>query len=338
VHRLLALALTCLGLPALADAVDLSITRTVKKGQLPSVQVQIQEPIAGFRLNLTRSDGKTLEFKGGGRPGTVRTLSLEQPEGHFGWSGTLTVNFPNASVGELPLTFETDVVGPLKLELDVKRDVDFAHRRITFKLTRPAGKAELMVLMDTGERAFDGEVPFAKEAAGTPLEVTWPEAKGQVMRVELKVYDVDGFFQGVEVTQWEVDIPHEEVTFDSGKAFVRADQVAKLEASYGLIADAVTKYGRLADIKLYLAGHTDTVGPTAANRTLSLARAKAIAQYFRKRGLTLPLFYEGFGEEALAVPTADEVDEARNRRAEYIIAIEAPAPRNTAVVPQWHRL
>ena len=37
--------------------------------------------------------------------------------------------------------------------------------------------------------------------------------------------------------------------------------------------------------------------------------------------------YEGFGEEALKVATADQTDEPRNRRADYVLgAATAPPP------------
>ena len=56
----------------------------------------------------------------------------------------------------------------------------------------------------------------------------------------------------------------------------------------------------------------------------SLNRARAIAGYFRSHGLNLPMFYQGFGETRLAVKTPDNKAEPANRRAEYILALNAP--------------
>ena len=72
-------------------------------------------------------------------------------------------------------------------------------------------------------------------------------------------------------------------------------------------------------------GHTDSVGDPASNRKLSFNRAKAIAGYFRARGLSLPIYYVGMGEDAPAVDAPDETDEPRNRRAQYIVSVDAPA-------------
>ena len=336
--RLLLLCLTLSPLCALADAVRVSLQPKASVGKgLPALQVHIEEPIAGFELKLKRSDGQEVKVKGGGQPGVTRTLSLEQPEGRFHYEGELVVRFPNAEEASLPLSFDAELLGPLRMTL-VPRDVDVPGRKLRFSLSRPASRVKVTVLMDTGKTAFDGEVPFDGAPAGKPLEVTWPAAEGKVLRISLKAFDTSEFYTGVDLFPWQVDIPHEEVNFASGRADVPAAERRKLDASHTLIADAVTRYGRFAELRLYILGHTDTVGDTDSNRKLSLERARSIAAYLRKRGLKLPIFYEGFGEQSPRVATQDETDEAANRRAEYILAIEPPALASTPFPPQWRKL
>lgn len=324
---------------AQADAVELSVTNRTMVGKgLPNVQVHILEPIAGFRLQLVRDDGKKLDVKGGGRPGVTRTIDLPQAEGVASWKGELTINLPKGETATMPLEFETQLVGTLKFIFDKDKDVDLPARKVTFKLNQPADRATVRVMMDTGRYAFDGDIPFDNAAPGTPLTVTWPEAKGQVMKIFIRAYSSAGLYDGVELTPWQIDIPHEEVNFDTGKWDVRVEEQPKLDQSYKLISDAVSKFGSLATLRLYVAGHTDTVGGTSYNRGLSLNRARAIAQYFRKKGLSIAVYYEGFGEEALLVGTADETDEPKNRRAEYLITIDEPRPKNVPFTPKWNRL
>jgi outer membrane protein OmpA-like peptidoglycan-associated protein len=323
---------------ALADAVDLSVDARVMKGKLPAVQVNILEPIAGFHLVLEGGGGEKLDVKGGGKPGTTRSISLPQKgEGVTHWKGELSVNAPNAMVSQMALEFDTEILGRMKLEVK-NEDIDLPHRKVGFTSNHVVTKAHLKVLTESGALAVDDDLPFDGADAGTKLEATWPQTSSRVMTVDLRVFDRAGLYDSVEVTQWQVDIPHEEVNFDSGKWDVRDDEKGKLDASYKLIADAVEKYGKLATIKLFIAGHTDTVGANAANRTLSLNRAKAIGSYLRRKGLGLPVFYEGFGEEALLVQTADETAEPKNRRAEYIIAIDSPTPTNMPFTPHWQKL
>jgi outer membrane protein OmpA-like peptidoglycan-associated protein len=336
--RLLLLCLTLSPLCALADAVRVSLQpqATLGKG-LPSLRVHIEEPITGFELKLKRGDGHEVRVKGGGQPGVTRTLSLEQPEGRFHYEGELVVRFPDAEEASMPLSFDAELLGPLRLTV-VPEDVDVEGRKLRFTLSRPASRAKVTVLMDTGKKAFEGEVSFQGEAAGTPLEVTWPAAEGRVLRISLQAFDTSDFFTGVELFPWRVDVPHEEVNFPSGRAEVPAAERRKLDASHALIADAVSRYGRFADLRLYIVGHTDTVGDTDANRELSLQRARVIAAYLRKRGLKLPIFFEGLGEQSPRVATPDETDEAANRRAEYILSVEPPTLSSTPFPPRWRKL
>ncbi len=320
-----------------AEAVQLSVKNRELIGKgVPMVLVQIDEPIAGFRLKLQRSDGKAIDVKGGGRPGQVREIPLTQPEGKFGYKGELLVNLPDGSTSSMPVAFDAELFGPLRLTFDQK-DLDLEQRQLTFRISRPAGKAELRVLMDTGKYAFDGELPFSGEPAGAPLTVRWPAEKGRVMRIELKAYDSEGFFNGVELNPWFIDIPHEEVHFDTGKWAIRPEEEGKLDESFRRIQGEVEKYGHLAKLKLYVGGHTDTVGTLESNQVLSLNRAKSIGSFFRRRGLRIPILYAGFGEQAPLVGTPDETDEIRNRRVQYILSIENP-PVTGPVSPKWQPL
>lgn len=337
-RSLLLLSLLAPGL-ALADSVNVNLTNKALKGKgLPAIHIEILEPIAGFRLTLARDGGSPQEWKGGGKPGVTRTIELPQPEGTAKWVGELIVNNPNGTTGAMPLEFETVLAGPLSLSIDKENDVDIAGRKLRFSLSQPIDKVHLKVLMDTGSLVVDDDIAFGGEPAGTKLEVTWPQAKGKVLKLELRAYAKSGVYNGIELTPWQVDIPHEEVNFASGKWDIAAEEAAKLDGSLKLIREAIGKFGALADIKLYVAGHTDTVGGSASNRALSLNRARAIGQWFRKNGVRIPVLYEGFGEEALLVATADEQGEPRNRRAEYIIAIDDPATKNVPFQPRWQRL
>jgi hypothetical protein len=48
--------------------------------------------------------------------------------------------------------------------------------------------------------------------------------------------------------------------------------------------------------------------------------------------LTLPILACGFGESRLAIETGDNVDEPRNRRAQYVLAAAEPVPGRWTVV------
>jgi len=92
-----------------------------------------------------------------------------------------------------------------------------------------------------------------------------------------------------------------------GTVLTAASQVSMNEA----LAAARARSGG----EIVVTGHTDTVGATARNDELSLARALQVRQLFLARDFP-PNRIEavGRGEREPAVPTADEVAESRNRR------------------------
>lgn len=83
-----------------------------------------------------------------------------------------------------------------------------------------------------------------------------------------------------------------------------------------ILEDATNRSG--AD--MVITGHTDSTGALVANDALSLSRAKAVAQLLVEKGASASrLEAVGRGKRDLLVPTADEVDEPKNRRVEIIV-------------------
>lgn len=73
--------------------------------------------------------------------------------------------------------------------------------------------------------------------------------------------------------------------------------------------------------EILVIGHTDRVGSDADNEALSLQRAQVVARQLQGPAGIHPKALEtaGRGESDLLVPTADGVDEPRNRRVEVSI-------------------
>jgi outer membrane protein OmpA-like peptidoglycan-associated protein len=338
---------------ARADAVRVQFSTRVATGERPRLTVIADQAVDAVDVEL-RAEGAGDDGRGGAggaRPvnaslgplarGARREVPLDAGPGRHRWKGRLQVR-QGAKVTDSTLEFETVVAPRLEIAIDKAR-VDLGGRRLEARFNRPAARAEVKVYGATGgaplveaEQALDGAPP------GTALVIGWPAegapAAAEVGRIDLTLHDVDGFFAGVSLYPWSVYIPHEEVSFATDSAAITAGEQPKLEASLARIAEALARHKDLGPIKLFIAGHTDTVGKPAYNVALSQRRAQAIAGWFRKRGLRLPIFYEGFGEHAPLVATRDETDEARNRRVDYILAVEEPALKATQWKPGWKRL
>ena len=229
----------------------------------------------------------------------------------------------------------------LKVVVD-KTKVDLKAHRLEVKMSRPAGKVKITVYDESNAVLADDTQDFRGRPGGTPLIVTWtPSSDAPVGKIELRAYDAQDNWVGVEIAPWFVNIPHDDVNFRTDSAEIDAAEVPKVESAFGKIAEVLAKdqaSGRMhAGITLYIAGHTDTVGNPTHNFKLSQDRARSIAAWFRKRGVKIPISYEGFGETSLAVKTADNIDEIKNRRTDYILSDGPPTLSNT-FKPSWKRI
>ena len=172
------------------------------------------------------------------------------------------------------------------------------------------------------------------------MAVAWiPKGPGDVLRIHVTVTDPATAFQTSNLFPYQVTIPHEDVEFDTGKADVRPAQEEKLVAARGEIDKAVRRFADAlkaddASIRLFVTGHTDTVGAAAANRSLSERRAQAIARWFARAGVKVPVYARGLGEDDLKLATADETDEQKNRRVDYDVG----AGPKSAALPGWTRV
>jgi outer membrane protein OmpA-like peptidoglycan-associated protein len=216
---------------------------------------------------------------------------------------------------------------PFHVSYDAEH-LDLEGHVLQFKPSHRAAAAELVAIGEDGTRLGTGAITYRDQPADTWLSIGWTQPAGaRVLMLKLRVVDREGLVTNVELIPWSITVDHEDVSFATGSVSIEPGEEAKLDASLASITEVVKRSETFVKLRLYVAGHTDTVGPSANNRTLSLGRARAIATYFRRKGLALPIAFAGFGEDVLKVATPDETDERSNRRADYVIAPQdAPPP------------
>lgn len=99
------------------------------------------------------------------------------------------------------------------------------------------------------------------------------------------------------------------VYFTTGKPNLTAESEVEMQALLAFVA-------KWPGSEVTIVAHTDTTGSTELNDRLSLERANMLRDRFIAHGLRVELVEAtGMGERELAVPTVDNVDEPRNRRA-----------------------
>ena len=310
---------------ARAQQVQIEIPSQLRAGEKPAITLTPPVAVRGFQLTLEHDGKPWAEHVGGARAGQHVRVPLPGA-GHY--EGDVVAQFTDGN--QMTYTLKFDIVlnaGALKIGY-AKERLDLDAHTLEFTLSKPAAHAELKVLGDDGKELATAESDYHGERAGTGLAIHGtPERAGNVMALELRASASDGARGGVRLLPWSINVPHKEVVFETGKWDIRATEEPKLDAAYQKIADEVTRARKSVpdvQVKLFIAGYTDTVGSEADNRKLSLERARAIAAWFRDRGLPLPIAYAGFGEEVLRVKTPDNTDNEANRRADYIVAFEEP--------------
>ena len=325
---------------ALADPMALRLATSVPLGQQPRLIITANQTLDKVEVALSRDDGKSVEESFGPlEAGASRDVLFDGKAGKRHYHGRVT-----CAAGQRAWTsevsFDTIVAGVLRVTLD-KSHVDLARGRLDLMASIPDGKIELTIVSATdGKILVKREQPFTDHDPNAPLVVTWdpPGKDAESGRIEVRVIDPSGAYHLTTLVPWSVYIPHKEVNFANDSSAIAPGEVPKLEASLAKIAEALAKYQAIGPITLYVVGHTDTVGSAKYNLGLSLKRAQAIAAWFRIGAPDLPIAYEGFGEQALRVPTPDNTSEPRNRRVDYILTVEDPVLPASDFQPTWKTL
>lgn len=86
------------------------------------------------------------------------------------------------------------------------------------------------------------------------------------------------------------------------------------------VLDPIVEYLKNhTDVKVEIAGHTDSVGTDSSNYALSVARADAVKKFLADRGIAASrISTRGFGETRPVQSNATENGRAKNRRVEFV--------------------
>ena len=157
-----------------------------------------------------------------------------------------------------------------------------------------------------GPRRLPGIRPFTREADFGDEEET-------ALLRDLRENGLDAAHDGISI----VLILGDDILFAIGSAELNPKARDMLKA----MASVLKRYG---STHINVGGYTDTAGGAALNLRLSEQRAKAVADVLMDEGVTQArITTKGFGESFLRVPTADGVNEPRNRRVEITLAPDA---------------
>jgi hypothetical protein len=305
----------------------------------PEILLDPTEAVSSVKIGLKREDGETTTLNVGAMAsGAHRELEVRQPLGsELSYDASFEVVWANKETSKFQMRFKFVRLDELILSFD-KEDVDLDKRTMSFSINRPATKVELVIVGENKKTLKTVTKDIKGHPAKKKIHIAYPDPGATILFMDLRIYDQTGGYKGVHLTPVSTSIPHDDVEFDSGKWDIRPGQEHKLKDTKKKLDEAIAKFRKAGvnlEFKLYIAGYTDTVGSKSSNQTLSNNRARAIAKWFIDHGVTLDVYYQGFGESVLAKRTPDETDEPRNRRAVYVLATQTPGKSGLFPRTNW---
>lgn len=319
-----ALAAGSLLAPAAAYAEDapfsFEMSTQLVEGDPVEIHFDAAQSLLAIEVEVERKKGGPLKFSRNNVAAGER-VTFQWDHGGGTQTYNLSVRVTPANGGDPfvgSTSFDVSMVSPMGVQIDFK-NTNLESGTLALVASRAPSRIEGIAYAD-GKRAIDQfEADF--DGKKKNIAVSWTPDGSRVVFIDLKVYDDAGTWSEVQV--FRLDIAGAQVVFDTNKADIRDDQVDKLETTLAAINKELSTYDSVS-LELYVAGYTDTVGSADKNRDLSERRARSIAYWFRKNGLKIPIYYQGFGEDVLAVPTGDNVDNEANRRIIYTLSNTTP--------------
>ena len=161
--------------------------------------------------------------------------------------------------------------------------------------TRSLGKEKPEILASKGEKEADG-----KEKPDLVEELT----QNQKIEEDIEVLDFNQ--ESVE----EMSLTFADVLFETDKYEIVSDLKPAL--------DELAASFKGSPLKMIISGHTDDVGRSEYNQTLSQKRAEAVKQYLISKGCkAINIKAVGYGESIPIAPNDTEEGKAQNRRVEF---------------------
>ncbi len=225
----LCLTLLCVSAGAYAqDAVTLEVVRKGQKKQsVPQLVVLPQVDIDVLTVRVA-CGGAHAKHLGPVKMGMRIALELDTSIGVHTCSGSLAVYFDDGSEGEMPLSFEVQMLPQLGITAP-KDQVDLEGHNLNVLLDRPAASVEVELFGLSGQSVGVASVEAYGQAAGTPITVHWADPGEEVIRLLVTGKDQNGFWSQLELKPWFYEIPHEDVVFETAKSEIREQEAPKLQ-------------------------------------------------------------------------------------------------------------
>ena len=305
---------------AMANDLDIGYDSVISKGMSPTLYITPSADIQEIKVGID-ANGKHYDFVKSGEPAGQELA--------FSWRADSNATIVTAEIYAVFTDgYVAEAVMPMEFSYGAGLTVDYgsvsADRKKEELSVRVSQQVETAEIIAYGaEKKVLGQQTLSINSGPGEITLPWLGTARDTVLIDVTLRNADSF-AGFTYSPWYLDIPHQDVLFESNAFAIDESEEWKLDSTLKELQDVLRKYGSVVPVKLYIAGCTDTVGDGSHNKKLSNQRAKAISDWLRGHGYDAPIYYYGFGESLQAVKTGDGVDESANRRVLYIVTSDTP--------------
>ena len=323
----------CNGFSVLANEIAFGFNPNLEAGEKPALILTPDSDIRSARVQI-EAGGKTYTFEKKGAAGEDIIFEWKRDSSITEAMAHVYVVFADGYTTETQIPISYSYGSSLEVDLS-RAKADHKKRTLTVRVNAPVENVEMLVYGP--KKVLLDQKSYALNEGPGEVTVSWDGDFKDVVLLDITFLSGNSY-AGFTYSPWYLNVPHQDILFATNSAHIEKEEEWKLDSTMEQLKDVLDKYGSVVPVKLYIGGCTDTVGSKSSNKELSRARARSIAKWLRANGYDQPIFYYGFGEDWLAVPTKDGVNESSNRRVEYIVSTNPP-PASTGV-PQvvWKEL
>ena len=316
-----------------ADPVRYSVILQHPASKPAQMQILANDNISDINVTLSHCAARTVNQRIPSlEKGSTYEFSWDQPKGQYSCSILMTGKDSNGINWTSKGNFQMTSLESLGINLELQGLSKDIHK-LTFHTTHPVTRASVVVTAEDGSQI--DSVVMELNPPKKDQKIEWKQSDKKPAIIELRVDDANGAWSTNTICS--IDIPHEDIVFDTAKSNIRPDQESKLVDTLREIQATQAKYDRVM-MQLYITGYTDTVGSVDSNDKLSRDRAKAIAAWIKKHGLNIDTYYRGLGERVLYTKTPDETPNESNRRVQYILTNVPPSDFTDIPAGQWRKI
>jgi outer membrane protein OmpA-like peptidoglycan-associated protein len=319
---------------AWAGELEFGYSPSLGTGEQPMLSVTVPRSVDSIWIQI-EAGGSSWDFERSGMgAGEQFKVHWERNPAVTEALATIRCEFSDGYVEAVQVPVSYSYAG--RLEVDLSRaSADVQKRILTVDVNQPIERADITAL-GARKMVLDQRTVEIADGPGS-IDVPWIGDASEVVLLDVKLHTSNAW-AGFTYSPWFLNIPHDDVIFATGQWEIDPLEEAKLHALKQELESVMEKYGSVVQVKLYIGGCTDTVGTAESNRVLSQNRARSIGSWLSRNGISMPIFYYGFGERWLAVPTGDGTDNAANRRAVYMVGANPPPASAGVPSARWSAL